>query len=101
MINSLEVKQQAFALFLFRLEFAFVGQGLIAFEHVAYAVIAAGPTLNLRLFETVWWNNFAGHTVYRRFDLMNADDDPVSGGAQEIPNTWLVRSGLTWRIPMD
>ena len=70
-------------------------------EHVAYSVVAAGPTLNVRLFETVWWTSFAGHSVYRRFDLMNADDDPLSGGAQELPNTWLVRAGLTWQVPFD
>jgi len=70
-------------------------------DHVAYSVIAAGPTLNVRLFASVWWTNFAGHSIYRRFDMMNADDEPVSGGGQELPNAWLVRSGLTWRIPMD
>lgn len=71
------------------------------FEHVAYSVVAAGPTVSVRLFATVWWSTFGGHTVFRRFDLMNGDDEPIPGGAQDLPNTWLVRSGLTWRIPME
>ncbi len=51
-------------------------------DHVAYSVIAAGPTLNVRLFGSLWWTSFAGHSIYRRFDMMNAEDEPVSGGAQ-------------------
>jgi Domain of unknown function (DUF6268) len=70
-------------------------------DHLAYSVVAAGPTLDVRLFHTVWWTAFAGHTLHRRFDLMNRDGEPVTGGAQGLPNTWLVRTGLSWRVPME
>lgn len=73
----------------------------VDFDHVAYSVIAAGPTLGVRLFETVWWNVFAGHSVYRRFDLLDRDDEAIPGGVQQLPNRWLVRSGIAWRIPME
>lgn len=69
-------------------------------DHVAYSLVSAGPTVNVRLFATVWLETFVGHSVYRRFDLMNAEDEPVPGGREELPRSWLVRGGLTWRIAM-
>ena len=71
------------------------------FDHMAYSVGSAGALLGVRLFSSVWLNAFVGHTFYRRFEQMNDSDDRIAGGVQDLPNTWLVRAGLTWRIPND
>jgi len=49
----------------------------------------------------VWWTAFAGKTFFRRLDQQNAYDEPVTGGKQMLPNVFVVRSGLAWRIPID
>lgn len=69
------------------------------FDHIAYSVITIGPTVGVRLLETVWLTGAAGHSVFRRFEQMNAADEPLTGGVQDLPNQFFVRSGLTWRIP--
>jgi hypothetical protein len=71
------------------------------FDHVAYSVITMGPTLSLRLFSSVWFDVSGGHSVLRRFEQMNGDDEPIPGGVQDLPNVPFVRSGFTWRIPRD
>ena len=48
----------------------------------------------------VWANAFVGHTLYRRFDRLNADDDIVPDDDTELPRSWMVRAGLSWRVPM-
>jgi hypothetical protein len=70
-------------------------------DHIAYSVVTAGPTVGVRLFKSVWWTTFAGHSVFRRFEQMNDDDDPVAGGVQDLPNVFFFRTGITWRIPRD
>lgn len=70
-------------------------------DHVAYSVVGVGPTLSIRLFASVWWNTFAGHTLFRRFEMLNDEAERVRGGVQTLSNVWLVRSGLSWRVPMD
>jgi hypothetical protein len=70
-------------------------------DHIAYSVITAGPAVGVRLFKSVWWTTFAGHSVFRRFEQMNDEDDHVVGGAQDLPDVFFFRTGLTWRIPRD
>jgi hypothetical protein len=65
---------------------------------VAYSV---GAVVGVRLFESVWWTAFAGTSVFRRLDQQNDRDEAIPGGTQTIPNVFLARSGLVWRIPRD
>jgi|CZKU01.1.fsa_nt_gi hypothetical protein len=67
-------------------------------DHVAYSV---GAVVGVRLFESVWWTAFAGTSVFRRLDQQNDRDEAIPGGTQTIPNVFLARSGLVWRIPRD
>ncbi len=67
-------------------------------DSIAYSVGSAGPTFNLRLFETVWLNAFGGFTFFRRFEPQNAEGDLI-GDAQSLPNDFLIRVGATWRVP--
>lgn len=68
-------------------------------DHVAYAVGMAGVTFGVRAFDSVWLTAFAGHSIFRRFEMMNDDDERVPGGLQMLPNVFSFRSGITWRIP--
>lgn len=76
-----------------------VAQPSECLDHVAYSGAFVGVTAGVRLFETVWLTAFAGHSVFRRYQQMNDDDEPVSGGVQSLPNDFFVRVGLTWRLP--
>jgi hypothetical protein len=69
-------------------------------DHVAYSVGAVGAVIGVRLFESVWWTAFVGTTFFRRLDQQNDQDGPVTGGRQTLPNVFVVRSGLAWRIPI-
>lgn len=71
------------------------------FDHVAYSLVLAGAALNVRLFGDVWLSTFFGHSLYRRFDTLNAADrsTDVAGGGETLPNNWFLRCGLTWRLP--
>jgi hypothetical protein len=70
------------------------------FDHVAYSVVTAGAMVSVRLFGSVWMSAFGGRSLFRRFELMNDDNDRITGGAQDLPNAFFVRSRLAWRIPM-
>jgi hypothetical protein len=69
------------------------------FDHVAYSVGAAELVASVRLFESVWLTLFAGHSFYRRIEQMNEDDEPITGGSQDVPNVPVVRAAITWRVP--
>lgn len=71
------------------------------FDHVAYSVGVVGIVAGVRLFSSVWWTAFAGHSVFRRFDQRNADDERIAGGLQTMPDAPFLRTALTWRIPRD
>lgn len=71
-------------------------------DHVAYSLVQAGLVANMRLFSDIWLGTFVGHSLYRRFDTLNAEDRRVqtAGGGETLPNTWFFRAGLTWRLPV-
>jgi hypothetical protein len=71
------------------------------FDHVAYSVATAGPLLGVRLFESLWLTAHGGHSFFRRFEQLNEEDDRIVGGLQSLPNSFFVRTGLTWRLPRD
>lgn len=71
------------------------------FDHIAYSIGVVGVVAGVRLFSSVWWTALAGHSVFRRFDQRNADDERISGGLHAMPNAPFVRTSLTWRIPRD
>ena len=71
------------------------------FDHMAYSVASAGAVVGVRLFSSVWLNAFVGHSFYRRFEQMNEFDERITGGVQDLPNTLLIRAGLTFRIPRE
>ncbi|WP_437480045.1 DUF6268 family outer membrane beta-barrel protein [Sorangium sp. So ce1014] len=68
-------------------------------DHIAYSVATAGVTLGVRAVGTVWLTAQAGHSLFRRFEPMNADDDGIPGGGQSMPDVFFFRAGATWRIP--
>jgi hypothetical protein len=68
-------------------------------DHVAYSVATAGVTVGVRAFSSVWLTAQAGHSLFRRFEPMNDDDEGVPGGGQSLPDTFFFRAGVTWRIP--
>ncbi len=70
-------------------------------DHVAYSVGVAGAQVGVRLFESVWLTAFAGTSFFRRLDQQNGNDDPISGGKLTIPNAFVARSSLVWRIPIN
>ena len=70
-------------------------------DHLAYSVVTTGLQLGVRVAGSVWLTVYGGRTVYRRFELFNAENAALDGGLQTIPNEWFVRSGLTWRLPID
>lgn len=71
------------------------------FDHVAYSVAVVGVVAGVRLFSSVWWTALVGHSVLRRFDQRNPDDERISGGLHAMPDAPFVRTSLTWRIPRD
>jgi len=71
------------------------------FDHVAYSVGVVGLVAGVRLFGSVWWTALAGHSVFRRFDQRNAQDERLPGSLQALPDAFFVRSGVTWRLPRD
>jgi len=68
-------------------------------DHIAYSVGTVAPFVALRVVESLWWNVQAGHSIFRRFEQRNPDDDRIRGGLDNLPNTFFVRSGLSWRLP--
>ncbi|WP_437730432.1 DUF6268 family outer membrane beta-barrel protein [Sorangium sp. So ce1335] len=68
-------------------------------DHIAYSVATAGVTLGVRAFSSVWVTAQAGHSLFRRFEPMNDDDEGTPGGGQSIPDAFFFRAGVTWRIP--
>ena len=69
-------------------------------DHLAYSVVAAGAVARVRLFSSVWLGTFFGHTLYRRYELKNADGGTVPGGKADVPNEVAFRLALTFRIPL-
>lgn len=78
-----------------------VAQPEQCFDHVAYSVATAGPIVGVRLLESLWLTVYGGHSFFRRFEQLNADDERIAGGLQNLPNTFFVRAGVTWRLPRD
>lgn len=68
-------------------------------DHVAYAVVTAGPVARVRLFSTVWLSVTAGRTLWRRFELKDARNRVLPGGGEDLPAAVLLRAGLVWRVP--
>ncbi|WP_394825621.1 DUF6268 family outer membrane beta-barrel protein [Pendulispora albinea] len=68
-------------------------------DHVAYSVGAAGGILGVRIVSSLWVTAFAGHTFFRRFERQNKDNDTLEEGEQDLPNMFIFRTGLAWRIP--
>lgn len=71
------------------------------FDHLAYSYAVAGVAVGVRIAGSLWATGFAGHTFYRRFEQMNDHDDRITGGVQDLPNSFLIRAGLTWRLPTE
>jgi hypothetical protein len=68
-------------------------------DHLAYSVVAAGAVARVRLFSSLWLGTFFGHTLYRRYELKNADGESVPGGEADLPNELVFRLALSFRIP--
>ncbi len=68
------------------------------FDSLNYSVGTAGLDVAVRLFSSVWFHAFGGYTVFRRFERLNVEGDRIQD-SDSLPLTWVVRAGLTWRIP--
>jgi hypothetical protein len=68
-------------------------------DHLAYSVVAAGIVARFRVVSSFWVAGFFGRTLYRRYDLKNAEGDAIPGGQVELPNELALRVGLVMRIP--
>jgi hypothetical protein len=68
-------------------------------DHLAYSVVVAGAVARVRLFSSLWLGTFVGPTLYRRYELKNADGGTVPGGDADVPNELAFRLALTFRIP--
>ncbi len=70
-------------------------------DHIGYSVATAGASVGVRTVDSVWLSVYAGHTLFRRFEQMNADNERVAGGTQTLPDVFFARVDLTWRLPDD
>jgi hypothetical protein len=68
-------------------------------DHLAYSVVTAGAVARVRLLSSLWLGTFVGPTLYRRYELKNADGGTVPGGNADIPNEIAFRLALTFRVP--
>jgi len=69
-------------------------------DHLAYSIVSAGAVARVRLVSSLWLGTFFGRTLFRRYDLKNAQGNSVPGGDVTLPNELIFRLGLTFRIPM-
>lgn len=68
-------------------------------DHIGYSVATAGLTFGVRTFDSLWLTVYGGHTFFRRFEQLNANNERVAGGTQTLPDVFFARVGLTWRLP--
>lgn len=68
-------------------------------DSVAYSFAAAGLTVGVRLFSSVWLSLYGGRTVFRRFAPRNADGGDVTDAGDDLPNQFFIRATLTFRAP--
>lgn len=69
------------------------------FDNLAYSVGTAGLSLGVRLVSSVWLTGMVGHSFFRRLDRRNSARELLSGGSDQIPNLFVGRVGLVWRLP--
>jgi hypothetical protein len=69
-------------------------------DHLAYSSVTGGAVARVRIVSTLWASTFLGRTLFRRYELKNADGDTIAGGKADLPNELVFRAGLTFRIPM-
>jgi hypothetical protein len=68
-------------------------------DHLAYSLVSAGAIARARVFSSLWFQAFVGHTLFRRYDLKDARGEPVPDGSVELPNALIFRAGFVFRIP--
>lgn len=54
-------------------------------DHLAATDLRVGALIGIRLHRELWAELRGGASVYRRFELLNPDDGPVTGGDQRLP----------------
>ncbi|MEM6929350.1 MAG: DUF6268 family outer membrane beta-barrel protein [Myxococcota bacterium] len=65
-------------------------------DHLAYTDGNGGAFVGARLAGELWLDLRGGVSVYRRFEMLNADDEPVSFGEQRLPPAPFVKARLTY-----
>ena len=53
-------------------------------DHIAYTDGNTGAFVGVNLRGGLWLTGRVGASIYRRFELLNADDEPVTGGEQRL-----------------
>ena len=67
-------------------------------DHVAYSVGNVGVSAGVRLVSSLWLSVFAGHSVYRRYERQNREDEGLEDDGT-LPLAPVVRADLVFRIP--
>ena len=65
-------------------------------DHLAYTDGNGGARVGARLVEALWLEARVGVSFFRRFELLNADDEPVSFGEQRLPSAPFVKVRLSY-----
>lgn len=65
-------------------------------DHLAYTDGNVGAFVGTRLVGDLWLDLHAGASLYRRFELLNAGDEPVLGGDQTLAPASFAKLRLAW-----
>jgi len=66
-------------------------------DRVKYTLGHGGAVAGLRVFAGFWLSGYAGHTVFRKFELQ--DDDGMELAKTDVRNAPIVRFSLEFRPP--
>ncbi|MEO0601194.1 MAG: DUF6268 family outer membrane beta-barrel protein [Myxococcota bacterium] len=65
-------------------------------DHLAYTDGNGGAFVGARIAGELWLDIRGGVSVYRRFEMRNVDDEPVSFGEQRLPPAPFIKARLTY-----
>ena len=65
-------------------------------DHLAYTDGNGGVFVGARLAGELWLDVRGGMSVFRRFQMLNANDEPVSFGEQRLPPAPFIKARLTY-----
>lgn len=72
-------------------------QGL-CLDNIAYSTGTVGAQVSVRLFSSLWLTSYTGYTFFRRFEPFTVDRKPLPS-SETLPNQFIFRMSITWKIP--